>query len=57
MARFTNTRPVPQDLADGRFVAPGDKTDLTVKEQKQPHNRRLIDEGALVPSKPIKKED
>ena len=47
MARFENTRRVPQDLADGRNVAPGEAANLTVKEQKEPHNRRLIDEGVL----------
>lgn len=54
LARYLNTRRVPQDLADGRNVAPGQATSLTAKQQKEPHNKRLIDEGVLAP---VKKED
>lgn len=47
MTRFVNDGPVPQDLADGKVLAPGEKADLSAQQQKEPHNQRLIDEGRL----------
>lgn len=40
-------------LASGRPVAPGEQFELKADEQKDPHNKRLIDEGQIVE---IKKE-
>lgn len=57
MTRFVNQRPVPQDLADGSFVPPGETVELTAAQQKEPHNQRLIDEGVLEPKTPKAKPD
>lgn len=38
----------PRDLADGRFLDPGDKTSQGF-DPKDPHNKQLIDDGHLVP--------
>ena len=35
-------------LASGRPFAPGEFTELTSEEQKDPHNARLIEEGKLL---------
>jgi hypothetical protein len=40
----------PEDLADGRVLVPGTYTDLTVEQQEDEHNKRLIDEGLLIPA-------
>ena len=37
----------PIDLADGRIVGPGESFKLTAEEQKDPHNKRYIDEGVF----------
>lgn len=38
----------PQDLASGRVLAPGEKCELTPKEQEDPHNAALIESGGLI---------
>jgi hypothetical protein len=43
---YRNTSRLPQDLNDGRIVAPGDQVDVDTGDQ---WNARLIDEGVLVP--------
>lgn len=45
--RFVGTH--PQDLSDGRVLGPLDLVDLTEDEQRDPHNRALLDAGLLVP--------
>jgi hypothetical protein len=35
-------------LADGRVVVPGEPFDLTSDDQKDSHNKRLIDSGQIV---------
>lgn len=57
MTRFENDRPVPQDLADGKVLAPGETVDLSAEQAKEPHNKRLIDEGALVKPSAKKQSD
>jgi hypothetical protein len=36
------------DLSDGRIVAPGDVVEID--DPNHPHNRRMIDEGLLLPT-------
>lgn len=36
-------------LADGRPLAPREFVELSTKEQREPHNARLIEEGKLIP--------
>lgn len=43
-------------LADGRILTPGEPVNLTADDVKDPHNKRLIDEGQIVSTKPPKKE-
>jgi hypothetical protein len=38
----------PEDLASGRFVAPGDQVPQGAIDPKNPHDARLIDEGLLI---------
>lgn len=35
-------------LASGRPLAPGEYAEVTAKELKEPHNKRLLDEGQLL---------
>ena len=35
-------------LASGRVLVPGEPVDLDSDELKDPHNKRLIDEGQIV---------
>ena len=37
-----------EDLADGSIVAPGEFVHLSEEDAKDPHNERLIAEGALI---------
>lgn len=46
----------PQDLANGRMLAPGEVVKLSAVEEKEPHNAALIEEGILVEVPPEKKE-
>jgi hypothetical protein len=39
----------PVDLTGGQVVAAGEFVELDAAEQKDPHNKALIDEGALLP--------
>lgn len=41
-------------LASGRPVAPGETFDLKAEEVKDPHNKRLIEEGQIIE---IKKQE
>jgi len=43
-------------LADGRVVMPGKPFELSAQDQKDPHNKRLIDERQIIEIKPSKKE-
>jgi hypothetical protein len=47
-----------QDFAGGVMVGPGDFVKLTDDEIKEDHNKRLLDEGALIliPDSPPKGE-
>lgn len=45
VARLDSTERV---LADGRVVVPGEPFDLSVDDQKDQHNKRLIEEGQIV---------
>jgi hypothetical protein len=38
----------PEDLASGRSVAPGERFHLSADDQKEPANKRLIDEGLIL---------
>lgn len=38
-------------LADGRVLIPGEPVELDPDQAKEPHNKRLIDEGQLVEQK------
>jgi pyruvate/2-oxoglutarate dehydrogenase complex dihydrolipoamide acyltransferase (E2) component len=40
----------PQDLADGRWLAPGDTTELSDEDLSDPHNDALLKLGALIPT-------
>lgn len=55
--RFKNDGPAPQDLADGKVLAPGEVADLSAEQQKEPHNQRLIDDGRLVKTTAKPKEN
>jgi hypothetical protein len=46
----------PEDLASGRVISPGESVKLTDDELKEPHNKRLIDEGVLLEKQQAKKE-
>jgi hypothetical protein len=35
-------------LADGRVIVPGESFTLNAEDLKDPHNKRLIDEGQIV---------
>lgn len=35
-------------LASGRPLAPGERAKVTADELKEPHNKRLLDEGQLL---------
>lgn len=37
-----------EDLADGRVLGPGEEADLDEEAIKDPHNKRLIEEGKLI---------
>lgn len=39
---------VPQNLADGRMVAPGEVFDLDQKQAEEPHNQKLLESGAIM---------
>lgn len=43
-------------LADGRVVTPGIIVELTKEDEKDEHNKRLIDEGQLVKVVAIKEQ-
>lgn len=48
----------PEDTAEGAVLAPGESTeDLASFDPRDPHNKRLIDEGILLPIPEEKKED
>lgn len=47
--KFTHVQRHADSLADGRPVAPDESVLLTADDLKQPHNQRLIAEGALLP--------
>jgi hypothetical protein len=38
----------PEDLANGRVLAPGEAVKLTDQDTQDDHNKRLIDEGRLI---------
>lgn len=38
----------PQDLADGRMLAPGELADLDDEALQDPHNAALVEEGKLI---------
>ena len=38
----------PEDLADGRVLAPGEEADIKKEDLEDPHNQRLIEEGILI---------
>jgi hypothetical protein len=46
-------------LASGRAGVPGETFDLSAEEAKDPHNKRLLDEGHILAVEPKakKKED
>lgn len=48
MSNFIYLGSYPETLADCRPVAPGAQVSLSAQELKEPHNKRLIDEGKLV---------
>lgn len=45
--RYRASSAHPEDLACGQVVAPGEATSRV--NEKDPHDKRLIDEGRLVP--------
>ena len=47
MTEHVNVGVHPEDLADGRVIAPGEKVENL--DTKSPHNQRLVDDGVLVP--------
>lgn len=40
--------PHPEDLASARTVAPGERVPADAVDPKNPHDWRLIEEGALI---------
>lgn len=40
----------PQDLADGRMLAPGETVVLSEEDVRDPHNESLLADGALIPT-------
>jgi hypothetical protein len=44
----------PESLASGVIVSPGEKVELKTDEQKDEHNKRLIEDGVLRPIKKAK---
>lgn len=38
-----------EDLASGRTLAPGEEVTLSGDELNDPHNKRLVDDGVLIP--------
>lgn len=48
MDRFRYVRQHADTLASGRPVGYGDTFELSAEDQKDPHNSRLIDEGAAL---------
>jgi hypothetical protein len=48
MSGFTVASKHPEDLASGRTVAPGEKVPTGAVDLKDPHDKRLVDEGVLV---------
>lgn len=57
MTLLKNSRPVPQDLADGKVLAPGDGVELSDDQLNEPHNARLVEEGVLAAPEERTKED
>lgn len=47
----------PEDLADGRILAPGEYADLDDEAQKDPHNQRLIEEDILIDASEVPDEE
>lgn len=40
----------PQDLADGRMLAPGDTVKLSEEDVRLPHNESILADGLLIPT-------
>lgn len=55
--RHRNISSHVEDLHDGRVVEPGGFAELTVEEEKEPHNARLIEEGLLIPAPEAKAQE
>lgn len=47
MDEFRHVGRHSEDLADGRVVSPGESVELSAEDQRDPHNKRLLDEGIL----------
>lgn len=55
--RFKLVGDHPEDLADGRVLAPGDYADLTSEQQDDDHNKALIDAERLIPADGVELPD
>jgi hypothetical protein len=44
-----------EELAGGRPVGPGEAVELSAEDEKDPHNKSLIEQGIFVPTAPDKK--
>lgn len=50
MTEYRNVSDHVEDLASGQTLGPGEAVDLDKDAMKEDHNKRLIEEGSLIPT-------